>query len=77
MNKIIKSLLNGIASMLLFSLLQNLFDGMGFVQALMAPETFALALCAAVGSFIGFGMKEMVYKIYPEKWTRKMQRCII
>lgn len=56
-NIIIKSLFNGIASGLLFSLIMSLAKGMNFVETLKVPSTIALAIATAVGSCIGFWIK--------------------
>jgi hypothetical protein len=54
---VIKSLLNGIISLLVLALLLGLVKDQGFVQALTAPYTIAVALVAIVGSYIGFARK--------------------
>ena len=56
---IIKSLFNGVASLLAIAMVQNLAKGVAFEKALAAPFTIVLAAGAVVGSFIGFRLKAM------------------
>ena len=56
-NILIKSLLNGVISLLVLAVLLSLIKGMSFVQALTVPYTIAVAIVAMVGSFIGFARK--------------------
>ena len=56
-NILIKSLLNGVISLLVLAVLLSLVNGTGFTAALFAPHTIIVALSAAVGSYIGFSRK--------------------
>ena len=56
--KIIKSLINGVAFIVLFALIQSLTKDNTFVQALARPDIYLGAACTAVGSFIGYTLKE-------------------
>ena len=56
-NTLIKSLLNGVISLLVLAVLLSLIKGMSFVQALTVPYTIAAAIVAMVCSYIGFARK--------------------
>ena len=56
-NILIKSLLNGVISLLVLAVLLSLGKDMSFVQALTVPYTIAAAIAAMVGSYIGFARK--------------------
>ena len=57
MNKIIiKSLLNGVLTFILVTLIQYL-KGVAIVQTIATPLTTFLAVSAVVGSFIGFTLR--------------------
>ena len=56
-NILIKSLLNGVISLLVLAVLLSLIKDMSFVQALTVPYTIAVAIAAMVGSYIGFARK--------------------
>ena len=56
-NIFIKSLLNGVISLLVLAVLLSLIKDMSFVQALTGPYTIAIAIAAMVGSYIGFARK--------------------
>lgn len=54
---LIKSLLNGVISLLALAVLLSLVKDVNFVQALIAPYTVVTAIAAMVGSYIGFTRK--------------------
>ena len=56
-NILIKSLLNGVISLLVLAVLLILIKDMSFVQALTKFYTIAVAIAAMVGSYIGFARK--------------------
>ena len=56
-NIIIKSLLNGILTFVLVTLVLYLVKGVPFAQTIVAPYTIFLTISAVVGSFIGFSIK--------------------
>lgn len=56
-NILIKSLLNGVISLLVLAVLLSLIKDMSFVQALTELYTIAVAIAAMVGSYIGFARK--------------------
>ena len=57
-NKIIKALLNGAISFLAVALIQSLVKGMPITQTLVEPYTLILGPCAAIGSYIGYTIRE-------------------
>ena len=56
-NILIKSLLNGVITLLALAVILSLVKDVGFVQALIAPYTIAASIAAMVGSYIGFARK--------------------
>ena len=56
--KIVKSLINGVAFCLLFSLFLTLTKGVPFMQTLVRPDVLLGAGCTALGSFIGYSLRE-------------------
>ena len=54
----VKSLRNGVISWLVIALVLSLVKDLSLVQAFAAPYTIALALSAALGSYIGFERKK-------------------
>ena len=56
-NILIKSLLNGVISLLVLAVLLSLRTDMSFVQALTVPYALVVAITAMVGSYIGFARK--------------------
>lgn len=57
-NIIFKSLVNGFITLIIFALIGTLMKGMLFIQAVTLPYNLLIACFAAVGSYIGFTMKE-------------------
>ena len=57
-NIIIRSLLNGILTFILVTLVLSV-KGMTFAQAIVAPYTIFLTITAIAGSFIGFEIKAL------------------
>ena len=59
MNKtiLVKALVNGIVSLLVLAVLLSLVNGIGFMEALMAPYTIIAAISAVAASYIGFVRK--------------------
>ena len=53
-NILFKSLLQGIAGMLLFALLVSVVRAESILQVLAAPYTIVLGVSAVVGSYAGF-----------------------
>ena len=62
MNKtiLVKALVNGIVSLLVLAVLLSLVNGIGFMEALMAPYTIIAAISAVAASYIGFVRKARV-----------------
>ena len=57
-NTLFKSLLNGILAWLILAVLFCLFKGEDFGDMLLKAETIIPAVCAILGSYIGFMAKE-------------------
>jgi hypothetical protein len=57
-NIIFKSLANGFITLLVFALIGVLIKGMVFIQAVTLPYNLLIACFAAVGSYIGFTIRE-------------------
>lgn len=54
---LVKSLLIGLATLLVLALMLSLMKGVAFAELLVAPYTIAFAVSAALGSYVGFERK--------------------
>ena len=58
MMKIMKALINGVAFMALFALFLSVTKHVPFMQTFVRPDILAGAGCTAVGSYIGYTLRE-------------------
>ena len=57
-NYLIKALINGIITLVILSVLISLIKQRPFMDVLTEPYTIVIAVCAVIGSYIGFMIKK-------------------
>lgn len=57
-NILFKSLVNGVITLLVISLVVSLVRGLAFIQVITMPMYLATASCCAVASYFGYKLKE-------------------